>query len=221
MDSFERKIKNLLKLAGKKPTCPSEFELASLLDGVLSPDDELKVATHLARCEKCRELVGMIIEMEEEVAGRLPEKAANFAKSIFKPTTTQRVRASLSKIINPQVGKSPALSPALAVRGAGKVMVEGAPSHQSEFGPYRAEVEVERMARGQFQVLVSVMDAQSGKSAKGLRASLCNQSRELESLVFGEGRAIFENVSAGEYLVRMSKNGDNLAGIAISIKETD
>jgi hypothetical protein len=215
MDNLEKKIKELLDQSGAgKETCPDELELAALIEGTLEPEHEQQVRVHLTQCEKCFDLVRINLALAENGSSAVPVPALEKAKSIFKPTTLQRVRQFLSG--SPQA--APGLAPAFALRGNELAHSTGLSSHVKDLGPYRAEVEVEKNLDDSYQVRVWVYDRSTKTTVSGMRASLKDQDHELESLVIEKGRAIFEPVPEGDYLLKISHQSMFLGGLAIRLK---
>ncbi len=219
MDREERKIKELLsRMEPGKGPCPELDELTALLEGGLNPGEEEKVREHLSSCVNCRELARIGLELEDEVLGPASEKALLRAKTLFEPGLAQRAGRFLAGLVSgPR--EAVELKPAFSFRGnvAAKA-AQGLAGYFQEFGSYRAEIEVEQIGEDQWQVLVWVFDRESKKPARGIRVSLRNRERELESLMVERGRAVFEPLPAGPYRMEFQKQGKVLAGILIRMK---
>jgi len=54
------------------PGCPDDAELAALSDGTLTADDRLRVAEHVASCERCLDHVGALVRLGRADAPVLP-----------------------------------------------------------------------------------------------------------------------------------------------------
>ena len=54
------------------PGCPDDAELAALSDGTLTADDRLRVAGHVASCERCLDHVGALVRLGRADAPVLP-----------------------------------------------------------------------------------------------------------------------------------------------------
>ncbi len=222
MDRDERKIKGLLSSEKSiLEKCPDLSELASLIDCSLPPESEDKVREHLSNCSTCQELVRLSLELGEEVPGSVPERALAKAVSVFCPTTGQRALQFLKSIFKGRTAspESLALSPAFVFRGAIPARAAlGLSGYFQEFGPYRAEIETEQVGEGNWQVRVWVEEKGRKKFARGIRVSINNKDRELESLILDKGGAVFELVPTGAYQVEFWKQGKRLAGIIIRLK---
>ena len=217
MDSLEKKIKKLISHPGAaKEACPDALDLCALIEGTLAPEDELRVKSHLCQCADCFELVRINLDLEENEIGAVPLSALEKARSIFSPTLFQRARQFFAGAGNREYAGG--LAPAFAVRGSELAHSTGLSSHVKDLGPYRAEVEVEKNLDDSYQIRVWVYDRSTKKTVSGMRASLRDQDRELESLVIEKGRALFEPVPDGEYLLKISHQAMFLGGIVISLK---
>jgi len=215
MEILERKVKELLSRPGaEKDPCPSELELAGLIEGTLSAPDEERVKAHLARCPQCLEAVRLGLALEDEPAGPVPESALNRARSVFKPSLGKRLGLFIIGLFSPvRAGV-----PSFAVRGAELAGATGLSGYVKDLGPFRCEVEVEKAHDDRFSVVVWIYERDSKKTVSGLRVSLMEQSRELESLVLEKGRAVFEPVPAGAYLLKVSRGQEMLGGLMVRIK---
>lgn len=221
MDSLEKKIKELINQSGaEKQACPSELELCALIEGTLEPEDEVRAKGHLSQCPICFELVRISLDLEENGYRPAPETALQKAKSLFSPDLASRARRFFSGIFSAQTGQGgvPGLTPAFAVRGSELAQSVGLSSYVKDMGPYRAEVEVEKNPDDSYQLRVWVYDRKTRNTVSGMRASLSNRHQELESLVIEKGRAIFEPVPEGEYLLKISHQALFLGGIVIRMK---
>jgi hypothetical protein len=217
MDSLEKKIKKLMSHPGTaKEACPDALELCALIEGTLKPEDELRIKTHLTQCADCFELVRINLDFEENGSSAVPLSALEKARNIFSPTLFQRARQFFTGAGNR--GDSPGLAPAFAVRGSELAHSTGLSSHVKDLGPYRAEVEVEKNLDDNYQIRVWVYDRSTKKTVSGMRASLRDQKQDLESLVIEKGRALFEPVPEGEYLLKISHQAMFLGGMVIRLK---
>jgi len=219
MDSFDRKIKSILKAQSRTElSCPDEMELAGFLEGNLDSEREAEIRSHLGQCSKCLELVSISLELEDETLIRAPEKGLARAKAVFKPSLSRRVSNLVSEFFPQKVDKKSAkLIPLFAIRGSARAARYEAQEYVKEIGPYTAEVTVQK-ADDKYQVLVRLYDRTTRKTVSGIRASIVDRDKELESLVIEKGRAVFEPVPAGEHLLSFSQRGVFLGGIWIRMK---
>jgi len=217
MDSLEKKIKKLISQPGAaKEACPDALALCALIQGTLAQEDELRVKSHLTQCSDCFELVRISLDLEENGSSAVPLSALEKARSIFSPTIFQRARQFFAGTGDQEYAAG--LAPAFAVRGAEFARSTGLSSYVKELGPYRAEVEVEKNLDDSYQIRVWVYDRSTRKTVSGMRASLKDRDHEMESLVIEKGRALFEPVPEGEYLLKISHQAMFLGGIVISLK---
>jgi len=220
MESLERKLKDILGEGKTHQACPGLEELGGLLDGNLEKEQRERIIAHLAECARCRELVMLAEEIEEEREPLALNKELEWAKTLFKPSFFQRIWAGIQKILRREGGGDfiPRLSLALAVRGKSVSLSSPVTSYIKTLGRYQVEIEVERVNQNRYQVIVFVYDNETRRLVSGIRAGLANKRGELESLVVEQGKAVFEPVESGEYLVKFSEKGAFLGGILIRLK---
>ena len=220
MELWERKLKEILEEGKPNQPCPDLEELGGVIDGNLEKEQRERIIAHLADCAKCRELVMLAGEIEEEGEPLALNKELEWAKALFKPSFFQRIWALLQRILGRGQDEDfiPQLSLALAVRGKSALLSKPVASYKKDLGDYQAELEVEQINQNRYQVIVFVYDNEDRRLVSGIRASLSNKRGELESLVVEQGRAVFESVEEGEYLVRFSEKGVFLGGVLIKLK---
>jgi hypothetical protein len=59
------------------PGCPDDAELAALSDGTLTADGRLRIAAHVASCERCLDHVGALVRLGRAEAPVLPVALRN------------------------------------------------------------------------------------------------------------------------------------------------
>lgn len=234
MDREDIKIKEILKklrtesfMASKSPSninqqgCPDLAELSALMDGLLSSEEAESIKAHLADCPVCQELMKIALEIREEPPSLIPAKILDKAKSLFKPGLFQRLN-NFWEQIRRRATRVPGLSelrPALSLRGIALMKTQLETSRYFQvFGDYQAEVEVVEVEENKWQVSLLVKEKRGQKPARGIRISIRNYFRELESLMLDQGRVVFEPVPPGEYQLEFRKQGKILAGLLIRMK---
>ena len=218
----DREVKRLLsEIKEQGQVCPDFVELAEFLDGGLDTAEEEKIRSHLANCSSCLEKVRIGLRLEDEVTGSADEAILNLAKSLFKPTLIQRFKSLLKYIIKDRFLTKGQIStePAFAFRGISPARVSlGLNRYFQEFGPYKAEVEVEEIEKGKWQIGVFVEERDGNKPVKGIRVSISDYGQILESLILEDGKAVFEPVFQGRYQIGFHSRGCFLGGLSINLK---
>jgi len=201
-------------------SCPSLETLGSFLEGGLSPEREAETRRHLSRCAFCRERVEIFLASEDFSSQRISPRLLSKAKSVFKPSWGRRFLTRLRELFSgPSLaGESLFFQPVRSSAGdeRGKVF-----SYQERIYPFQIRTEVICLESGRFQLWVEAYNPQAGEPPDGVRVNLKEGEKELESLVLEQGRAVFEPVSRGNYLLEFWERRDFLGGIEILIKERE
>ncbi|GEM_PF-1177307 len=232
MDSIDKLIKGFLATHnGQKRAqgaCPDAETVAAFFEGKLDEGLERQTREHFLSCDRCLELAVTLApqfeETEIESSIRVPlnsynrvmrldpargspwEVVVNFARGVAKAL---KAGAGIS-VASP--------SPAEAFRGGQRVISENLVAFHKEFPPYLAEIEVEKIRGDQGEVTVSVSEKETGKPAKGLRVSLFDPDRELESYALEQGQAVFEKVRFGKYSLNLTREGNEIGRISLNMK---
>jgi hypothetical protein len=208
--------------------CPDEETLASFVEGRLEKGLEKEIREHLLSCDSCLELaVSLAPQFEEaQIASRVQVPLKSLRRVLrldpawegawelvirFARGLVQALRTSGDISIASPV-------PAEAFRGGKQVISENLVAFRREFPPYLAEIEVEKIRDDQGEITVSVNEKETGKPAQGLRVSLFDPDRELESYVLDQGQAVFENVRFGKYLIHLTQKGKQIGKISLNMK---
>jgi len=216
---LEEKLKVVFSRWKSQPgPCPDFETLVGFLEKKLSPKLEAEVRRHLCSCSSCQELVKLYLESEDIFLGRVSRRIINRAKTVFKPNWFQRVLSGMRERFSGTSWTGEVLS-FQPVRSSfssnqGKVF-----SYQERIYPYQIRTEVVHLENELFQIWVEAYNPQLCQRSSGLRVNLKEGEKELESLVLEQGRAVFEPVPKGNYLLEFWENRDFLGGIEILIKE--
>jgi hypothetical protein len=104
------------------------------------------------------------------------------------------------------------------VRGEGKVVSETLITFTKEFEPYQVEVDIEKVKPDRGEISIRMMEKTDPNPPAGVRVSLFEGSKELESAPLDEGRAVFENLRFGRYRVEITRVGEPIGGITLEMK---
>ena len=237
MDLIEQLIRRFLSKSlesgghgRKRPEteCPGHEILAAFYDGKLEQGAEEEVRKHLMTCDSCLELASALApqleeaEIEEKV--RIPLKSLHRAMRLdparegawdivvdFARGVARSIKSAGEMAITAPV-------PAEAFRGGQQVISESLVAFKKDIPPFLAEIEVEKIVENRGEITVSVSEKETGKPAKGMRVSLFDPERELESYMLDQGRAIFENVKMGKYMLDLTQKGKKIGKISLNMK---
>jgi hypothetical protein len=225
------KLKSLmLHSARKRPrgACPSEEKLAAFTEGRMPEAEQETVIGHLARCGTCRENVyvlrRILAEDEQEREFKVPLRLMERARGLDPARTglmdvVVRFVKGAAEVVRMSADVIGGMAPAVeSVRGEGRVVSDTLITFSKAFPPYLAEVEVEKTRPGQGEISIKFTDEKTRRPASGLRVSLFDEGRELESVMTEEGAAVFENVRFGQYRLEISKVGEPVGRITLAMK---
>jgi hypothetical protein len=231
MDIIDRLIKGYLRKESKmrqKTKCLDEEILAAFYDGKLDEGLEKQVREHLLSCDKCIELAAAIVpqfdekDIEEKV--KVPLRSLNRVMRLDPAREgAWEVMVSFARDVVQSIKTGGDVSvtspvPAEAFRGGPQVISESLVAFKKEFPPFFAEIEVEKVKDDKGEITVSVSEKETGQPARGLRVSLFDPKKELESYVLDHGRAVFENIKFGKYLLHLTKKGKEIGKISLNMK---
>jgi hypothetical protein len=238
MDDLDRKIKKILRKSKKQDSdvtsqkCPDSHLLASYADGVINQIDKGKVEEHLFQCSTCLDLVHgyQKVRMGEkhgtlpEVPGRLVDNAMNLVaaeetrEGVFD-VVLKFARETIEIISNPgNLAISHAAVP-VPVRGEKGTVSANIITVNKIFSNVESAVYVERAGKDRVNIKAIVTDIGSGQPVDGLRISLFNPEFEMASHMAKKGKALFENVMFGKYVIKLYLKGKEIGHIALHIKK--
>jgi hypothetical protein len=86
-------VLQLIELTERTPFCPDDRTVAEYYDGVMSEEDLSPFERHLADCRFCQARIGMLNRQQNEsLDGRVPGEVLANAKTLVRPTRSQRIR---------------------------------------------------------------------------------------------------------------------------------
>ena len=208
--------------------CLDEEVLAAFAEDCVSPEVYDAALAHAARCRDCADVLfivrAILEEPEAEAAVRVPLKLLIMAKKLDPAAESVmevviRFAKGAAEVLRMSAGVVEGLVPVPeALRGEGQVVSDTLVTFQKRFPPYLAEVEVERVKANRGELTVRLLDQETGGYAEGVRVSLFEKDREVESEVVHEGTAVFENLKFGQYRVEITMVGEPIGRITVEMK---
>lgn len=204
--------------------CLDEESLAAYLQGDLTDVRRRKIEEHLAACSHCLdELVAAYQAAQQSEVDTVPQPVLQRVIGLIPSTRKQidvlhlvvRLVRNMLELVSTSGELVPATTPA-GIRG--KSPGPGTLHVAKDLHKVRVTVEVERTEGELCQVTVNVTPT-AGAVAEGLRVSMLSGDREQASYLARQGKAIFERISPGDYLLAVTEAGNSLGTIELSIKE--
>ncbi len=208
----------------KNNQCPDNEVIACYVDGLLSKEEKITLDRHVSTCQKCKEVFAIQEEVaklqEKEGLSYVPPYVIERAKNLvnekfglnvlevlveFRDEVFKAVRSTGEIIAGLQ------LQPAFSLRGNQAESVKTL-SIKKVFDNVRVEIEITREQGDLNTVVLKVKDEQVETPLSDLRATLIQDEIELESYITKNGKAIFENIKQGKYLIQIS-SPNNPVGI--------
>ncbi|MDD5526566.1 MAG: hypothetical protein PHE11_04085 [Candidatus Omnitrophica bacterium] len=199
---------------------PDEETLACFLEGRLTEPEEAYIKEHILECDRCAEIVSAAAAEEDFSAPILGEERKSALKELYSGATLPEAEFSWKDGIFRLLRASGELSArryalggilrGVCQQGSGKAML------RSVRGSLRFEIAVSGCSGGYFFLRCGM----HGKLPPGdIRAALYCRGREYESKVLPAGRAVFDCVPAGDYLLEISSpEGVRLAAVRLFLK---
>ena len=210
--------KQIISLSTPAPDpgpCPSEETLAAFVDGELSGSDEVAAREHLLDCSACLDAARIISRLpEDEVEGPAPAKLLRRVLRLDPAKeglldVVVKFGQEVAQVIR-NTGEAVSYTRAIPqlVRSGRQVVSETLVTFSKVFPPYAAEVEVEKVKSDRSEITVRVRQMEGGRPARGMRVSMFEAGRELESYLSDEeGQVVFENVRFGKYRLNLIQTG--------------
>jgi hypothetical protein len=206
---------------------PSEEELACFGLGVLADDLLLRIKTHLLICPECMEAFLSSLAVRQTEEQEVPAHLLELVKAIDRPGLKSYVleivvqaREKLLELVNTTgdvlVGLELIPAPVLRSRKIREFKNEIVILKDIE--DIRVEIRVERKLPKVFNIKVSAKEKPALAWAKDLRISLLKGDVELESYVAEQGKAVFEQVACGRYIMELSGIKGGTAKLLLEIR---
>lgn len=207
---------------------PDEETFASFLDGLLSPEESRHFELHLISCPGCTEVISAQAKLLADEGITLPEGLLSGIKKWVREQLRQtlleiilKIKEKTIEVINTTgdilVGQELVPAPLLRSRS-----IKDFPEQVSilkDFKDIRVEIKVENKQGKAFNLAVAVKDKARQEARKDLRITLIRDDLELESYDTDSGKACFEQVALGRYMVEISSLNDKLALVTLEINK--
>lgn len=197
---------------------PDEETLACFIERKLIESESEQVILHLIGCGSCMDKVIAYAKLNPSLAeDAVPETIAEqpaFLEIVL------RLKDKLLELVNTTgdvlVGQELMPAPILRARKIkdfkDEVMV------LKDFEDVRVEAKIENRPNAFFSLTVMAKDKNTQKVIKDLRITLMKDELELESYHTDTGRAVFENVAIGRYMVEISRIEKKIASVIVDIR---
>ncbi len=199
--------------------CPEDDVIGAYAEGSLKSQEALRVEEHISSCSQCSRKFASVSEMlsatVEKVATEVPSPLLERAKGLVRPPRTKLFELAISlkgsalRVVSTTVDALQLLGSGLAdtmkpvpvrdVQRAGEsgAKVEGVIIQQKE-GGMDFQFEVVNVGEERCRVRLILRDVHSLVPKAGLRVSLCEGKRILQSQPTGnQGEVIMEDVAVG------------------------
>jgi len=207
-------------------SCPDEDAFAAFLEQKLPENQARLFMGHIAACDQCAELLAAHIRAAETQDAELPEELFQWTRNLLEAHASEsalqiivKAKDRLLELVstNADVLVGQELVPAALLRSR---KVKDFPDEivaLKDFDALVVQVSVRAREQGRFDVAVLVKVKQTQKPAEDLRISLIRGEVELESSVCEAGKAVFEHIEPGKYLVEVSSVVERVALIRMEI----
>ncbi len=207
---------------------PNEEVMAGFLAGTLSPAEQKSVQIHLAACPACNALLTLALKAGKE-EGELepPQELIAEAKAAFDPVPEAgplelavRLRDFFLELVSTTgdvlVGQE--LIPAPVLRSRQIREFKEQLVVLKDFNDLRVELKLVSRRASFVSIYISAREKPSLEPANGLRVSLVRAEVELESYIVDSGKASFEQIEAGQYLLKIQRSGELLAQVQLDVR---
>ncbi|MFH1355403.1 MAG: zf-HC2 domain-containing protein [Candidatus Omnitrophota bacterium] len=207
---------------------PQDEEFACFIEGKLSPEEQTRIKEHLIRCSRCAEAVAVQIKLREGEAQEVPSELLSWTKKLIRSNDSSlflevllKLKGKVLEIINTNgdilVGQE--LVPAAILRSRQKKDFKDGLTILKDFADLRVEIKIESKANNMFNIIIIVIEKQTQKVIRDLRVTLVKDDDdiELESYLTDAGSVIFESISFGKYIVKISSIDRKVASILLDL----
>ncbi len=84
---------SMFRLDPATDTCPQETEYAGLIDGTLPDEERVRLADHLAHCQKCLDLVTCLVRVQDRPQDQVPQELLAAALKLGSYSQAMRLPA--------------------------------------------------------------------------------------------------------------------------------
>ncbi len=206
---------------------PSEENLACFLEDKLPADDKGLILKHLLSCEVCVEYFSTQLKIQPHLSLDVPAPLLEKIEKMVAQQVSEdlleiflKLKEKALEIIQTTgdvlLGQELVPAPVLRSRKINEFKEEV--SILKDFQQIRVSAKIQSKSNKSFNLVISVKDKQGQGVDKNLRITLIKDSLELESYINESGSGSFENISPGDYMVEISRQGQREAVIDLKVK---
>jgi hypothetical protein len=233
---MQNKFEQLIKAVYKKwkigslhdvSVHPDEEEIACFLEGRLPDIEAQKLKVHLTQCQACAEALAVAAKVKpgqdiqapawliETVKGLIEQPAPVRLLELilrWKEKAIELIETNGAVFVGRQILPVPLLRSRKIQYFNKNVTV------LKDFSDIRLEVRIESRPVQAFDLSAEIKDKRTLRPIRNARIALFKDNIELESYQCDTGKAIFEHVAAGKYLLEVSATGIKSAQVALEVK---
>jgi hypothetical protein len=235
MDELDDILKRLISrhvkaLSPGGGECLSEEQFSAYLDNTLGPGEREKAEDHFLRCEACfRKSIlytGAAEEMERAGQIDVPEDLLARTKQLSRRRAgmnAAEVVLSFGKNVVSIIRDSARICTvpgpvALTARDGGKKEdVHQVANISTSFHGVQADISVEKVHDGEFEIEARVSDAASGNPLNDIRVNLVRGTKELASFLTEDGSVLFRRVTFERYVLELYKGREFLGAVPVTL----
>lgn len=217
-------------MKNKNNQCPNEEIIACYIDGLLSSKEKGELDRHLLTCPGCKEIFSIQTAVarvqKEEGLGFVPDRVTTEAKKLVDEKYGVKLLNLVASFTEKafevvrttgEVISGHHLQPAFALRDNSGTNIAKTFTIRKVFDNTRVEMEITRETGDSNTIILRVRDNQVEIPTNDLRATLIQDETELESYITQNGKAIFESVKSGRYLIELSQVSHVLGAITLEL----
>lgn len=208
---------------GFSGACPGEESLVLLSQGLVVGKEAARLRAHIVRCPLCAEYLAMSIRVsafaEEDVPqGLLAMVKESIGRDGFVMDVVIHIVGAVLEIVHTtgEIIRCGGSAPAGAFRGKKsseykEIMI------REDFHSLQMELTIENKGKGAFNLIVCARKKE--RIFRSLRYTLMKDGVELESYRTDNGKAVFENVVSGFYVIYLTLNARTVSKITLHVKQ--
>lgn len=205
-----------------------EEDIALLCDNKASRSSKNKIFEHILSCGECANKVAHSARLKTIEMLDVPLEVTQKAKDLLDDQSGQgilkialKLKEGFLEIVSATgsvlVGQE--LMPVSVLRGRGFNASNDKITVVKVFPRAQVEINVLSGATGKFNIQVDVKKKNTPLKIKDLRITLLKHGIELESYHTDSGKAVFEQVSPGQYHIEISSVKYNLASVLLNVTD--
>ncbi|MFC1657881.1 hypothetical protein ACFL1D_00695 [Candidatus Omnitrophota bacterium] len=230
-----RKIKEVIRMVygfyrkrqdrGDSP-CPDEEMLACFSEGKLSKSESKEIQGHLLSCSRCAEVVSLLYHRlgeEKTVPEFLIQNAKGLLAGSSPPNILKVILALKEKAI--QILKTSGdiildneIMPLPVLRSRKISDFTEDVKLIKKSGDLEISMLIQKQDKDRVRLNLNLLDKASLLPAEGLRLTLFRNGEETESYEAVFGKAMFDNLGIGRYVIEISRQQDKLGTVDLEIR---